>query len=327
MRAALPAVSPVASGIYLRLSVTSACDLRCAYCRPGSARIEHAEGAPGPAGNDELIVLVGEVTRVRPVRKIRLTGGEPLLRRGIVDLVRELRRLAPRATIAMTTNGQRLAPLARRLRAAGLDALNVSLDTLDAGRFRRLSPTGALEATLAGIDAAVEAGFDALKINTVLLRSINGDHLDRLVVHAAGRGAEIRFIELMPIGAGAPLYPREFLSAADALTRLRERLAYDRPLGARGTAVRHAMRAGGRRVVVGFISPVSHPFCDGCDRLRIDARGRLVACLRGEDGIDLLGPLRRGEMATIASALEAACAGKGRAATEWPARTMYGIGG
>ncbi len=327
MRAALPAVSPVASGIYLRLSVTSACDLRCAYCRPGSAPSDRSGGAPRPASNDELVALVGEVARVRPIRKIRLTGGEPLLRRGIVDLVRELRRLAPRATIGMTTNGQRLAPLAAALRAAGLDALNVSLDTLDERRFGRLSPAGALDATLAGIDAAVAAGFEPLKINTVLLRSINGDRLESLVEYAAARDAEIRFIELMPIGAGAPLYPREFLSAADALARLRERLPYDGPLGARGTAVRHAMRADGRRVVVGFISPVSHPFCDGCDRLRIDARGRLVACLRGEEGVDLLAPLRRGDRAAIAGALAAACAGKGRAATDWPTRTMYGIGG
>ncbi|GAB4369625.1 MAG: GTP 3',8-cyclase MoaA [Acidobacteriota bacterium] len=326
MAATSPDLSTASRGIYLRLSLTSACDLQCAYCRPASLR-GRREPTQRPPSNDELLALVSSIAATVPVRKVRLTGGEPLLRRGVVDLVAGLRGLLPEATLAMTTNGQRLAELALPLRDAGLARLNVSLDALDEERFARLSPTGRLGATLEGIDAAVRAGFDQVKINTVLLRTVNGDRLGELVRFAAAHGAEIRFIELMPIGAGAPLYADEYLSSHEALARLKTVARHLGPLGFSGTARRHAFDVDGRRVVVGFISPVSHPFCDGCDRLRIDARGRLVGCLRDDDGIDLLAGLRAGRSAWIAEQVRDVLAGKGREATRWPARTMYGIGG
>ncbi|RMG46621.1 MAG: radical SAM protein [Acidobacteria bacterium] len=325
MKDGLEASLPAASGYYLRLSVTSACDLRCRYCRPGPPS-PRRRTAP-PPGDDEIVALAAAVAQAAPVRKVRLTGGEPLLRPGIARIVRGLRQRLPGAVLAMTTNGQRLAPLAAELRRAGLDAVNVSLDTLDPMRFARVTPAGRLEATLAGIDAAARVGFSPLKINTVLMRSVNASELDRLVRFAADRGAEIRFIELMPIGAGAPLFRREFLSAGEARRRLASAFEDRGPLGRSGTAGRWLFRVGGRDVAVGFISPVSAPFCDGCDRLRLDSQGRLLRCLRGEDGIDLLEPLRRGDTAAISEIVRDVLALKDRPATSWPRRTMIAVGG
>ncbi len=304
---------------YLRLSVTDRCNLRCRYCAPTGASSEQA--AP-PLSNADLVDIVARIHRARPLGKIRLTGGEPLMRPDLMGLVELLREAVPRATLAVTTNGTSLARLAEPLRAAGVSRLNISLDTLDRARFKRL--TGApLEPVIRGIAASRDSGFKHLKINAVLQRSVNGDELPDLVRFASHQGAEIRFIELMPVGCAASLYEEEHFSAADALDLLRRSSTYVGPLPSSGTAQRHLLMVRGRQVQVGFISPVSHPFCSSCNRLRLDSRGRLTPCLRSTDSYDLTGA----DAEQVAGLLAGLGRGTRRVATAWPDRRMVAIGG
>jgi cyclic pyranopterin phosphate synthase len=308
---------------YLRLSVTDACNLRCSYCRPQSFGRGAAHRVRALA-DDQLVELVAAIDAVAPLRKVRLTGGEPLLRPRLPELVSALRAALPRAELALTTNGTLLARLARPLREAGLGALNVSLDTVDDERFRALAGGRSIAPIVEGLRAARAAGFERVKLNAVLLRSANGDGLVALVRLAAELGCdEIRFIELMPLGPAARIYAAEHLPAAAALARLRGELAYLGAAGRSGTALRHRFEIDGRSIVVGLIAPVSSPFCDGCDRLRLDAGGRLHACLRHSDGAPLAG---LGREALRAAALRVlGC--KVAPGLEWPERAMVAIGG
>lgn len=310
---------------YLRLSVTDRCNLRCAYCRPGGTRPENRAGAY--ATDAELLELVRQVQRVRPLGKLRLTGGEPLLRPGLAALVRRLRALLPDAVLALTTNGTLLSQLASPLRNAGLDGLNVSLDTLDPTAFARLTRGGRLQATLVGIQAAQAAGFGRLKLNCVLIRRINGDRLSELVRWAVRHDCAIRFIELMPCGPGADLFQSDFLSADQAVAQLANEFAYLGPAEREGTAQLHRFVVGNCPVAVGMIAPVSHPFCLGCNRLRMDAHGRLMACLRRQSHHDLLPPLRRGDKATLLERIESCLKAKGMPGAAWPDRQMVMVGG
>lgn len=310
---------------YLRLSVTDRCNLRCAYCRPDAKRREKPTGAY--ASDAELLQLVRQVHRVRPLGKLRLTGGEPLLRPGLADLVRRLRALLPDAVLALTTNGSLLSQSASPLHDAGLDALNVSLDTLDPIAFATLTRGGRLDATLTGIRAALAAGFTRLRLNCVLIRRVNGDRLSGIVRWAVGQGCEIRFIELMPCGPGAHLFESDYLSADLALARLAHEFDYLGPAEREGTARLHRFVVDNRHVAVGIIAPVSHPFCAGCNRLRLDAHGRLMACLRRQSQEDLLGPLRRGDEAALVERIESCVKAKGMPGTAWPDRQMVMVGG
>ena len=309
---------------YVRVSLTAHCDLACPYCRPGERPCVVA-GAPVSAPELEQLLL--RIHAASGVRKVRLTGGEPLLRSDVVDVAARLRRALPEAELALTTNGVRLAGLAAPLRAAGLDRINVSLDTLSRRRFAELTGRDALLAVLAGIRAARAAGFTPLRLNAVLLRSGSGRELTALVRFAAREGAEIRFIELMPLGPGARLFETEFLSGDEARERIAARLPYVGPLAGSDTAVRHAFRVGESEVRVGFISPLTHPFCGACDRLRLDSRGHLLGCLRDQGGVDLITPLRAGDPAEVDRRIATIARLKGRPEGLWPGRAMAQIGG
>ncbi len=310
--------------VYLRLSVTDACDLRCAYCRPvGTAR----RAGPRLDATQQL-ALVERLNDVVAVEKVRITGGEPTLLPTLPDLVRDLRALLPRATLGLTTNGQRLTGLAAPLRQAGLDVINVSLDACHGPTLAHLTGGGKLDAVERGLEASRAAGFHKIKLNTVLLRRGNGHLLEGMVALALRHHCEPRFIELMPLGPGAAIYEREHLPADEALAKLRQRMELVEDLGQQGAARRYRLRdEHGREVVVGLISPVSHPFCSGCHRLRLDSSGLLHGCLRQPDGVDLRGPLLQGDRRELTRRIHAALDSKHAPGQGWPRRSMAAIGG
>ncbi|OFK23866.1 GTP 3',8-cyclase MoaA [Olsenella sp. HMSC062G07] len=284
---------------YLRLSVTDRCNCRCVYCMPegGVPRRDHGEMATF----EELRDIVRAAVTLG-VRKVRVTGGEPLVRRGIVRLVHMLAEVPGVEELAMTTNGTLLAPLAVELRDAGLDRLNVSLDTLDADRYRSMTRCGSLEDALAGLRAAREAGLGPTKLNCVLLGGVNEKDIVPLAELARDGAdgelgvASVRFIELMPMGACAS-WPRERFVSADVVV---DEVAGLVPAGQDG--VTQLYRREGWRGTIGLIRPVSHGFCKTCDRIRVTADGMLKPCLhsraeislRGLSGPELVAALRQG---------------------------------
>ncbi len=278
---------------YLRLSVTDRCNCRCTYCMPegGVPMLRHED----ILSFEELAEIVAAAARLG-VRKVRLTGGEPLVRRGLPDLVRQIRAVPGVEEIAMTTNATLLAPVAGELRRAGLDRLNVSLDTLDPELYGRITRGGRLEDALAGLEAACEAGFSHTKLNCVLMGGVNDADVARLAELAREEAVDVRFIELMPMGPCAR-WPRARFVPAECVL---ERLPGMEPVGRDGVAELWHMP--GWVGNVGLIRPMSHRFCDGCSRIRVTADGRLKPCLhsaaelplRGLHGEALLAELRRG---------------------------------
>ncbi len=267
---------------YLRLSVTDLCNCRCVYCMPacGVPRLRH-EDVLTFEQMQEIVAAAASLG----VRKVRLTGGEPLVRRGIVDLVRMVADVPGVEEVDMTTNATLLAPVAADLRAAGLTRLNVSLDTLDGARYRKITRTGTLEDALAGLAAAREAGFSGTKVNCVLLGGINQDELRPLAELARGSDLCVRFIELMPMGACAA-WPRERFLPADAVLKAVPELV---PADATAPGVAQLYRAPGWRGTVGLIRPMTHRFCGQCNRIRVTADGRLKPCLHSAAEVDLRG--------------------------------------
>ncbi len=270
---------------YLRVSLTDRCNFRCTYCSP--AALEPAEGLLARA---ELARVFRVFARLG-VQRVRLTGGEPTLRRDVLEIVADAAATPGIEEVALTTNGHRLAELVEPLRAAGLAALNVSLDTLRPERLVGLSGKAArLDQLLRGIDAAA-GRFRALKLNTVVVRGVNDDELEGLVLHAWERGALPRFIEQMPFGGGAPVPLAE---VRDRLAAAGFALAAD---GHRGWGPARHMRArhrSGRAGLVGFIGAMTENFCDDCNRARVTADGGFQACLGGEARADLRALLRGG---------------------------------
>lgn len=290
------AVRPLVDGFgrhvsYLRISVTDRCDFRCTYCM--SERMEFVPRAD--------ILSLEEVERIaaafirRGTRRIRLTGGEPLVRRGIDTLVQALGRYIHADgldELTLTTNGSQLARHAETLATAGVRRVNVSLDSLDAGRFARITRRGRLADVLAGIEAATSAGL-VIKINMVALKGVNEDEVIPMMRWAHGRGHGLTLIETMPMGDTG----EDRLDRYMPLTEIRERL--DRafhllPVAERsgGPARYYQVNETGGRI--GFISPLTRNFCDGCNRVRLTATGRLYLCLGQEDRIDLKAVLRDG---------------------------------
>jgi len=278
----------------------------------------------------EIVRFVRVARSALGVAKVRLTGGEPLIRREIVELVTALSRLAI-PDLALTTNGQRLAPLARALRAAGLHRINISLDSLDAGTFAQLSQGGELAPTLAGIEAACAAGLSPVRLNAVVLRGLNDDEAPALLSFALERGCELRFIELMPSGLAAADYARWFVSSAELRRRLSQSFALVPTPHETGTSSRRFRATGtGGRGFVGFISPASHPFCTECRRLRLTADGRLLGCLGRRDHVRLLGLLRATDVGAderIAAALHVALGCKREVGPIALAMPMSRVGG
>jgi cyclic pyranopterin phosphate synthase len=272
--------------VSLRLSVTDRCQLACLYCKP--MPLPPLAPRRDVLRYEETAALVDLLRRRFTVAKVRITGGEPLLRRNLIGFVAELaRRGLP--DLALTTNGQRLPEMAQDLRRAGLQRINISLDTLNAATYRELTRGGDLAPTLAGIDAAGGAGFRPVKLNTVVLRGVNDQEVVDIARFALARGCEVRFLELMPIGPAGPDHERWFVSSAQVQERLAA--AFDlRPLpAAPGASSRDfaAEDVHGRRGVVGFISPCTVPFCSSCRRLRLTATGRLLGCLAQAEGVDV----------------------------------------
>ncbi|HKQ60650.1 MAG TPA: GTP 3',8-cyclase MoaA [Candidatus Polarisedimenticolaceae bacterium] len=317
----------------LRVSVTDRCNLRCAYCMPQEpVWFDRAE----ILRYEEILRLV-RIALDCGVRKVRLTGGEPLVRRDVARLVALLAAEPRLEDLALTTNGVLLEAHAAELAAAGLRRVNVSLDTLDPARFARLTRRPALERVLRGIAAAVAAGLGPIKVNTVLVRGINDDEAEPLVAHAREHGWELRFIEYMPLDNERAWDPARVVSGAELRERIHARwpLEPDRPADPHAPAARWRFRDG--RGAVGFIDSVTAPFCASCSRLRLTADGRLRVCLYDDRETDLKAPLRAGAPdELLAALLERAVRGKGRGgaleilerqAALPLARTMHQIGG
>ncbi len=310
----------------LRVSVTDRCNLRCAYCMP-------EEGVPlVPRGEiptlTELAAAVAWLVERFGVDRVKVTGGEPLVRGGLPAFVAKIAAIPGVAEISMTTNGTRLVGAAAQLAKAGLSRVNISLDTLDPVRFRELTRGGRVEEVLAGIDAALEAGLLPVKLNSVLRRSAFEGDVPELLDLAAGKGVEIRFIELMQTGTEAAWAIAERVTGAAVREWLSAEGARISPLPARPNAParRTAISWKGREVIAGWIDPVSHSFCDDCDRLRLDARGRLRRCLMDDLAFPLVDLLRRGE-AGVAAAAALYVAGKQPPASMTIGSTMASIGG
>ncbi len=280
----------------LRLSVIDACNFRCGYCMPADRVPEdYGTGASQRLSFDEIDTLVRAFVRLG-TRKLRLTGGEPLLRKRLPDLVRRLAVIPGLDDIALTTNGMLLAPQAQALHEAGLRRITVSLDALDPAVFAAMSgQRGRVEDVLAGIDAAVAAGFRRLKINTVVQRGVNEDQVLPLVERFRGTGHVVRFIEFMDVGDSNG-WRRERMVPSSVL---RDRIAAHWPLHPlqadyRGeVAERHGFDDGAGEI--GFVSSISAPFCGDCHRARVSADGRLFTCLFASDGAALREILAQGE--------------------------------
>ncbi len=284
----------------LRLSVTDRCNLRCQYCMP------EAEYVWLPREDilrfEELDRLV-DAFLVLGVDRLRLTGGEPLLRKDLPVLVRQLAEKARIRDLAMTTNGVLLAPVAAELKRAGLHRLTVSLDTLHRERFVRLTRVNELDRVLAGIDRAAPL-FPGLKIDTVVIRGVNDDELVALVEFARARGAEVRFIEYMDVGGATDWSMDQVVSRTEILDRLHAHFGPIAAIEEQSSAPADRFRLGDG-TVFGIISSTTAPFCQTCDRSRLTADGMYYLCLYATRGIDLRAPLRHGADAATLAALVA----------------------
>jgi cyclic pyranopterin phosphate synthase len=280
----------------VRISVTDRCDMACVYCRP-SLRDGYLPAADR-LDVDQWETLVAGLVR-EGVRRVRITGGEPLLFRGVVEVVARVRALGV-DDLALTTNGVRLEALARPLRAAGLQRVTVSLDSLDPERFWRITRGGELAAVLRGVDAALAAGFDEVKTNTVVLRGDNDDELPAIAAWAWAKGVTPRFIEVMGVGEGGHIWREKLVPASEQRARLAHLLGDGPALRDpdRGPSKYLPARDGsGRRV--GFITGSSDTYCAGCDRLRATSDGVLRPCLATNDGVEVADELRRGGGASL----------------------------
>jgi GTP 3',8-cyclase len=277
---------------YLRVSVTDRCDFRCVYCM--------AENMTFLPKRD--LLSLEELDRLcsafvaRGVKKLRLTGGEPLVRRDIMTLFRSLsRHLASGALeeLTLTTNGSQLPRFADELAACGVKRINISLDTLDVEKFREVTRWGDLAKVLAGVDAAQKAGIH-VKINAVALKGVNEDEIPMLIEWAHGRGMDLSLIEVMPLGEIGPERVDQYLPLSLVRARLAQRYTLDDIDYSTGGPARYVRvnETGGR---LGFITPLTHNFCEGCNRVRVTCTGTLFMCLGQEDSADLRTPLRASE--------------------------------
>lgn len=265
---------------YMRISVTDRCDFRCRYCMPeqGVYKRSHKD----ILSLEEICEIVSAAAACG-ISKIRLTGGEPLVRKGIDILCRKIKNTPGIKELALTTNGAQLADCAQKLKLSGVDRLNISLDTLNPSKFRSITRCGDLEGTLRGIEAAEEAGFQHTKINTVLIGGFNDDEIADLVGLTKKKDLTVRFIELMPIGEARGWPGSAFLNAESVLQSVPEL----KPLGSDGVAEIYQLPdAVGK---VGLIRPLSHSFCGSCSRIRLTSDGMLKPCLHSDTEIPLRG--------------------------------------
>ncbi len=277
----------------LRVSLTDRCNLRCTYCMPP----EGLDWLPKPEvlTDDEVVHLVGLGVSKLGIREVRYTGGEPLLRRDLVDIVRRTAELRPQPQISLTTNAIGLTRTAEALRVAGLDRINVSLDTLRPETFKRLALRSRLDDVLDGLAAARRAGLTPVKVNTVLMRGINDDEAVPLLRYCLERGYELRFIEQMPLDAQHQWRRDEMVTADEILERLSTEFVLT-PEGeeTRGSAPAETFLVDGGPAKVGVIGSVTRPFCGTCDRVRLTADGQIRNCLFAREESNLRDPMREG---------------------------------
>lgn len=275
---------------YLRVSVTDRCNLRCVYCMPeeGVALRSHAEIL-----RYEEIERVVRVAVEMGVMHVRLTGGEPLVRAGIADLVRLLTAIPGLDDLAMTTNGTRLAEFAAPLAQAGLRRVNVSLDTLRPERFHTMTRRGNLADVLQGLVAARVAGLSPIKLNVVVVKGINDDEVVDFARRTLDEGWHVRFIEVMPLGESANA-GEEYVPSQEIRRRIEAALGPLEPTELAGSGPARYVRLAGAAGTIGFISPLSEHFCSACNRLRLTADGKLMPCLFSDLELDLRTPLRAG---------------------------------
>ena len=279
---------------YLRISITDRCNLRCVYCMPsaGVPRLPHEAVL-----RYEEILRIVKVAAERGIKKVRLTGGEPLVRKGVASLVREISAIPGIDDLSLTTNGLLLGRMARDLADAGLKRINVSLDSLDPDRFRELTRGGELKDVLEGIHQAEEAGFDPIKINVVAIKGFNGEEVQEFARLTLLKPYQVRFIEFMPIGHRAIWEESKVMTEGEIIEKistLGELIPVER--GGQGAQAGPARlyRLPGAKGILGFISPLSNHFCGSCNRLRLTADGKIRPCLFSETEIDLKTPLRTG---------------------------------
>ena len=276
----------------LRVSLTDRCNLRCTYCMP-------AEGLGWMPGEDQLSEAeVGRLIAVAVerlgVREVRFTGGEPLVRPGLVGIIRETAALSPRPDISLTTNGVGLARVAASLADAGLDRVNVSLDTVRPDTFATITRRYRLDDVVAGLEAAQAAGLAPVKINAVLLRGVNDDQAPELLAWCLERGLELRFIEQMPLDAQHGWSRAAMVTANEILASLERRYVLTPDEDPRGSAPAERFVVGDGPATVGIIASVTRPFCGDCDRVRLTADGQVRNCLFARDESDLRGAMRGG---------------------------------
>ena len=275
---------------YLRISLTDACNLRCVYCMPEKMQFRPRHELM----SDEEIIFLVNVAASLGVDKIRLTGGEPTIRPGVVDLVRQISVISGIGDVAMTTNALLLHDLAQPLADAGLNRVNISIDTIDADRFRRITRWGDIEDVWRGIDAAERAGLLPVKLNCVVARGFNEEDVIDLARLTLENEWEVRFIEMMPFGEVSDFQLshvvsfREIREKVESVFGVLDEATYDYVDPSR------PFRIPGAAGTLGFISSVTEPFCQGCGRVRLTADGKLRLCLLRDDEVDLLTPLRSG---------------------------------
>jgi cyclic pyranopterin phosphate synthase len=317
----------------LRVSLTDRCNLRCAYCMPP----EGLDWLPSPEllTDDEMVRLIGVAVELLGVREVRFTGGEPLLRRGLASIIARTAELRPRPEISLTTNAIGLARTAGALHKAGLDRINVSLDTLRPETFRKLALRDRLPDVLDGLAAAASAGLVPVKVNAVLMRDLNDDEAVPLLRFCLDHGYELRFIEQMPLDAQHGWKRSEMVTADEIFAALAKEftLTPDDP-ARRGSAPAETFLVDGGPARVGVIASVTRPFCGNCDRVRLTADGQVRNCLFARSESDLRGPLRTGANdAELADRWRRAVAGKlpGHGINDpsflQPDRPMSAIGG
>ncbi len=276
---------------YMRISVTDRCNLRCIYCMP-------PEGVPW-IPHDEILTFeeierIVRATATVGMRKLRITGGEPLVRRDLVHLVARLSAIPGIQDIAMTTNAILMPQLAEGLAQAGLKRINVSLDTLRPERFLRISRSDSLDKVLLGIEAAERAGLSPIKINAVVLRGVNDDEVMDLARLTIGRPWHVRYIEAMPLDGNLPVEEEGFISADEIMERLTGLGGLEECSGPDGNGPARYYRIPGALGTIGVISPMSHFYCESCNRVRLTADGQLRLCLFDDNEVDLRAPLRAG---------------------------------
>jgi cyclic pyranopterin phosphate synthase len=276
---------------YLRISLTDRCNLRCVYCMPEIGM----KFLPRPEllTTDELVLVV-RAAAAAGFRKMRLTGGEPTLRPDLVEIVREIKATPGIEHVAMTTNALRLAQLAEPLKRAGLDRVNISIDTLDPDKFRRVTRGGRFEDVWAGIAAADQVGLLPIKLNAVVVRGLNETEVPELAALTLERQWEMRFIEVMPLTGVAGLAEEGVVSTAELIGMIEARFGQLQPYGQDPSDPARRYRIPGARGKLGFISAVTDPFCSTCNRMRLTSDGRMHLCLLRDDEIDLRAAIRSG---------------------------------